>query len=132
MRLLLSITVVLALTGCELLQGMSAELPSISYNGASLVQSPSQQQMAGYYCPQVVPDPFGISGSAAILCSGFFGAKPTQQQMQVGFQTRYSVKNPNQFPIPVAEMLWTVAAPVLASAKRPLTPRCRVRRTAPR
>ena len=47
--------------------------PTIQFQGATLVQSPSQQRLAAYYCPQVVSVPFGGAG---LLCQGFFGPRP--------------------------------------------------------
>ncbi len=79
-------------------------MPTVTYDKAVLVQSPSKGQMAAYYCPIVVPDVV-IPGSAAVACEVAFGAPPTQEQMRVGFDLSFKVKNPNKFPIPVAELL---------------------------
>ena len=40
--------------------------PTITYQGARLVQSPAQAKLAAYYCPDVVPAPFGFSGGSAL------------------------------------------------------------------
>jgi len=100
------------LPACELLQRIEQEarplLPTVTYQGANLVRSPSQGMMAAYYCPQVVPDPFGVPGSAALACQGFFGAPPAPSRMTVAFDLTYLVQNPNHIPIPVAEMLTAV------------------------
>jgi hypothetical protein len=61
--------------------------------------------MAAYYCPQLVPNPGGLPGAAGLLCSQFFGAPPSLEQMRVSFDLRFKVSNPNHFPIPVAELL---------------------------
>ncbi|MBC8132030.1 MAG: hypothetical protein H7X95_03540, partial [Deltaproteobacteria bacterium] len=50
--------------------------PSVTFQGATLAQAPTQRKLEAYYCPDVVPPPFGVPGGAAILCRGFFGAKP--------------------------------------------------------
>ncbi len=87
-----------ALTGCV---GPEAQLPTVTYQGAALAQSPSQEDMAAYYCPRVVSDPFG-------LCALTFGAVPPVSEMVVAFNLRFDVHNLNHFPIPVAEMLTAV------------------------
>lgn len=115
--LALAATLVCMLASCEVLQDIAeAELeqqsqvlqpllPTVNYEGATLVQAPSQAQMAAYYCPQVVPDPLGIPGAAAVACDTAFGAPPPLEQMRVGFDLRFKISNPNQFPVPVAELL---------------------------
>ena len=47
--------------------------PTITFQVATLARTPSQAQLTAYYCPEVVSVPFG---GAAILCQGFFGARP--------------------------------------------------------
>ena len=104
------------MTSCEFLtqlqknaaplaQGVKPLLPKVTYQDATLVQAPSRQMMAAYFCPQVVPDPFGVPGVAALACRQAFGPPPAPQQMVVAFDLRFMVDNPNHFPIPVAEML---------------------------
>jgi hypothetical protein len=92
------------LPGCELL---ATELPSVSHKQSGLAKSPSQGMMASYYCPKVVPDVI-IPGSAAAACTLAWGSPPSTSQMEVGFKSDYAIKNPNQFPIPVSEMLTAV------------------------
>ena len=86
-----------AVAGCA---DPKASLPTVSYEGAALSQSPSQRTMAAYYCPRVVPDPLGLCES--------FGAAPASQEMTVAFDLQFKLHNPNAFPIPVAEMLTAV------------------------
>ncbi len=88
-----------------LAQGVKPLLPKVTYQDATLVQAPSRQALAAYFCPQVVPDPFGVPGVAALACRQAFGPPPSAQQMTVAFDLRFVVDNPNHFPIPVAEML---------------------------
>jgi hypothetical protein len=90
-------------------------LPRVSYLGAALVQAPSQLQLAAYYCPEVVPDPFGLPGVARLACAQAFGPAPRPDDLRVAFDLRFSVDNPNHFPIPVAELL--TAATVFPSAE---------------
>jgi len=85
-----------------------AQLPAVTYEGATLAQAPSQDMMAAYYCPQVVPDPFGFPGGAAAACAITFGNPPPASSMTVAFDLQFKVQNPNHFPIPVAEMLTAV------------------------
>jgi hypothetical protein len=86
-------------------QAVKPLLPKVTYQDATLVQAPSRQLMAAYFCPQLVPDPFGVPGVAALACRQAFGPPPSPQQMAVSFDLRFLVDNPNHFPIPVAEML---------------------------
>jgi hypothetical protein len=88
-----------ALTGCV---GPEAQLPTVTYQGAALAQSPSQEMMAAYYCPQVVSDPLSFG------CSVFWPTLPVSSDMAVAFNLQFNVHNPNRFPIPVAEMLTAV------------------------
>lgn len=82
--------------------------PTIIYNGATLVQSPAQRKLAAYYCPDVVPAPFGFTGGSALVCQGFFGARPTPTEMEVAFDLSFKVKNPNKIPLPLGDVLAAV------------------------
>lgn len=82
-------------------------MPTVEYAGTELVESPSKTMMARYYCPLVVPD-IGLPGTAALACQAAFGAPPLASQMRVSFDLKFKIKNPNQFPIPVAELLAAV------------------------
>ncbi len=113
MQKILAFVPVLALfglgtTGCDFLQGVAdinatsqtaAQMPSVAYQDAILVESPSKTMMAAYYCPQVAPFP------ASLACSTAFGNPPAPAQMRVSFDMHFKVQNPNHFPIPVAELL---------------------------
>ncbi|MBM4343424.1 MAG: hypothetical protein FJ100_08605 [Deltaproteobacteria bacterium] len=118
MRKLVMVSMALCVGGCAVLQqiaedaaanqhrrsGPAPQLPTVAYQDAVLVESPSKAQMAAYYCPQVVPQT-PIPGAVALLCEQVFGPPPAQATMRVSFDLRFKVKNPNQFPIPVAELL---------------------------
>lgn len=121
MRALLPLTIWVLLTGnagCAVLQQIAEQnpgaaagaidpaplMPTVGYQNAVLVQAPSKAMMAAYYCPQVVPD-IAISGTAALLCKQVFGPPPLPAQMVVSYDLMFKVKNPNHFPIPVAELL---------------------------
>lgn len=117
---LLLIVALPLVSGCAVLQQIAEQnerivragepapvLPSVVYQDAVLVEAPSKAMMAAYYCPQVVPD-IALPGSAALLCQQVFGAPPSPAQMRVSFDFQFKVKNPNRFPIPVAELLAAV------------------------
>ena len=84
--------------------------PSVLYQGATLVQAPSQKRLAAYYCPDVVPAPFGFSGGSALLCQGLFGGRPGVTEMEVAFDLSFKVKNPNKIPLPLGDVLTAVTA----------------------
>jgi hypothetical protein len=77
-------------------------MPTVTYQDAVLAESPSQRMMAAYYCPIVVLGPQIVRAAA---CQAAFGPAPAASHMRVSFDLRFVVKNPNQFPIPVAELL---------------------------
>lgn len=79
--------------------------PTITFESATLVEAPSQREMEAYYCPEVVPDAWGVSGSAATACRGFFGPRPSPQDMRVSFDLRFRVQNNHDAPVPLAEIL---------------------------
>ncbi|HET6149986.1 MAG TPA: hypothetical protein VFH68_20770 [Polyangia bacterium] len=91
--------------------GLTITPPSITFSGATLVQSPSERLLAAYYCPELVSAPFG---SAGVLCQGFFGRRPSPAEMSVAFDLRFHISNPNQIPIPLASVL--TAATVFPAA----------------
>jgi hypothetical protein len=107
---------VLGLSGCAALANLNLPLdgvaaavklipPSIAYEGAELVQSPSRGQLASYYCPEVISLPFN---GAPLACRGFFGVRPTPPEMAIAFDLRFKVSNPNQIPLPLASVLTAV------------------------
>ncbi len=101
MRMVLpaSLAIAAALTGCV---GPEAQFPTVDYQGATLAQAPSQEMMAAYYCPRVVPDPLNIG------CGIAWPTVPSASDMTVAFNLQFKVHNPNHFPIPVAEMLTAI------------------------
>ena len=76
--------------------------PSVTFSGATMVQAPSQRQLAAYYCPEIVSAPLG---SAGMLCQGLFGPRPNLNDMVVAFDLRFRVSNPNRVPVPLASVL---------------------------
>jgi len=86
----------------QFLGGGKVSPPKITYLGATLAHAPNQQQMAAYYCPDVVSVPLGGAG---LLCEGFFGRRPAPAEMTVSFDLLFRVANPNKIPIPLASVL---------------------------
>ena len=92
--------------------------PSITYQGATLVLAPAQRKLAAYYCPDVVPPPFGFSGGSTLLCQGLFGGRPTPAEMEVAFDISLKVRNPNNIPLPLGDVLTSVTAFPAATNQR--------------
>jgi len=97
-------------TACIPLQNLGAlganiKPPSITFVGATLVSTPSRQQLSAYYCPDVVSVPLG---GAALLCQGLFGPRPAPESMVVAFDARLKIQNPNEIPLPLATLLAAV------------------------
>ncbi len=100
-----------ALAGCAMLNNLNLpggnaaaalKPPGITYEGASLVQSPSHKMLAAYYCPEVANLPMGSSG---VVCRGFFGPRPAPEQLVFAFDLRFKISNPNKVPVPLASVL---------------------------
>jgi len=79
--------------------------PTVVFTGAALVSTPSRQQLAAYYCPDVVSVPLG---GASLLCQGLFGGRPSPDTMAIAFDARLKIQNPNEIPLPLATMLAAV------------------------
>ncbi len=75
-------------------------MPEVELAETTLIAAPSVQQIAAYYCPELNPDPI-----TATACSVAVGPPPAEHQMQFHFELRYSVNNPNEFPVPTTEIL---------------------------
>ena len=110
MRSLAAIALCLSTIACVPLQnlggfGANIKPPSITFTGATLVSTPSRQQLAAYYCPEVVSVPLG---GAALLCQGLFGPRPAPDSMVVAFDARLRIQNPNEIPLPLASLLAAV------------------------
>jgi hypothetical protein len=83
--------------------------PDVKFLGANLVQSPSQLDLSAYYCPKLLRERAGLGTVADFACSRAFGRAPDASAMQFGFDLRFQVKNPNQVPLPLAEILTALA-----------------------
>ena len=82
--------------------GPGIKPPSVVFVGATLVSAPSRQQLAAYYCPELVSVPLG---GATLLCQGLFGARPSPETMAIVFDARLKIHNPNEIPLPLASLL---------------------------
>lgn len=111
--LVLVLSCLVSTSGCALLSNLAADPhaaaalvpPSITYQGADLVQSPSEKLLAAHYCPEVANLPLNSSG---VVCQGFFGPRPAPAAMAVAFDLKFKVSNPNKVPIPLASILTAV------------------------
>ena len=90
-----------------LLMGGALTPPAVTFQGAQLVQAPSRRQLSAFYCPRALAAQ-GLGLGAGLLCGSLFGAAPAQQEMQLGFDLRFSVANPNQIPLPLSEILTAI------------------------
>jgi hypothetical protein len=79
--------------------------PKVTFLGANLVQAPSQLDMSAYYCPKLLKQQAGLGITADFICSKAFGRAPDASNMQLGFDLRFQVANPNKIPLPLAEIL---------------------------
>ncbi len=84
------------------------QMPTLQYEGATLVQAPGERDLAAWYCPRVLTSQLGLAGASALLCRQLFGPTPATEQLQVAFELGFRVHNPNRFPIPMAELLTAV------------------------
>jgi len=93
----------------------------IAFTGATLVSTPSRQQLAAYYCPDVVQAPLGGAaalGGAAVLCQGLFGARPPAESMAIAFDARLRIGNPNEIPLPLSTLLAAITVYPGASSEQ--------------
>lgn len=111
-------TLALTTSACEILQQVAQEaatapqMPAVTWQDATLVQSPSRAALSAHYCPTLVPS------GVAPLCLGFFGKSPSLASLQVAFDLSFAVKNPNRFPIPVTQLLTAATVFPGVSAQR--------------
>jgi hypothetical protein len=99
----------MAASGCagldQLLQTGLIKPPDVSFLGASLVKSPSQNELSAFYCPRVLQQRVGLGIAASLLCNRLFGQAPDPSAMEIGFDLTFRVANPNRLPIPLSEVL---------------------------
>ncbi len=102
-----SLLLVAALTsGCEtLMQGLgtstsSERSPTVTAGQLSLRRAPSLKSLAAWYCPRVVTDQVLRLG-----CLAAFGTTPRNDQLVFEFGLPLRIRNPNNFPVPSADVL---------------------------
>jgi hypothetical protein len=109
-RRVILVSVLFFSTSCAelqtLMQAGALSPPGITFQGATLVRSPSRRQLSAFYCPRVVKAQLGFAANA--VCGGLFGAAPPDQEMMLGFDLRFAVANPNRVPLPLSELLTAV------------------------
>lgn len=92
------------LTSCDRLLdqlGRSEELaPEVQVGTLQLRHGPSIGQLAAFYCPKVINDPL-----VAIGCAVALGAPPPRSQLAFEFGITINIHNPNDFPVPTADVL---------------------------
>lgn len=92
----------LGLGGCEILgQGGTPEAPGASLTTVALVEYPSYDKLASWFCHDLAGN--NVIGKNA--CELAFGKKPRKPQLKFVFDTRFELSNPNSFPIPLVEIL---------------------------
>lgn len=106
---LLTLLALAPLQGCAVVEQLVGSgiinPPKVTFLGADLVRAPSQLDLSAYYCPRVVQGTPALGIAADFVCNRLFGKAPPADQMQVGFDLRFDVANPNQIPLPLSEIL---------------------------
>jgi len=97
--LLTAFTFAWLLSGCAFLDSVTkggASTPTLAYQNAALLQSPSTTSLLSYFCPSSV---------GASICTPLLGATPAKQDLRFDFELSFRVDNPNTFDIPTLSML---------------------------
>jgi len=96
----------LAITSCNILQvdtwGQLSpvfQAPQASVSSAALEAYPSVDELARWYCPELI----GVGGS--IACQAALGSQPAKADLDLVFGVSVDVSNGNDYPLPAAEML---------------------------
>jgi hypothetical protein len=79
--------------------------PTVTFTGVRLADAPSARQLAAYMCLEV--------GSAKVrtssaLCEQFFGNRPEARVLNIVFDLRFHIANPNRIPLSVGSVLAAV------------------------
>lgn len=105
-RAILPLALVAALTsGCEALRyglgsASSEQLPTVTAGSLGLRRAPALRDLAAWMCPRVITDPILRLG-----CTAAFGAVPPNSRLVFEFGLPLTVRNPNNFPVPAADVL---------------------------
>lgn len=98
----------LPLTACPLGGGgggSTAQPPTAALKTVNLTARPTNQQLASWYCHDLV----GGNPLTDGTCAGFFGARPQKLDLTFSFELVFDLGNPNAFPIPLVELLLGLA-----------------------
>ncbi len=74
--------------------------PTVQMGGLTLRHNPSIEDLAAYYCPQVIDDPI-----VAVTCAVALGVPPPKSSLAFEFGVTLTIHNPNDIPIPTADVL---------------------------
>ncbi len=110
--ILLASSLGLTITGCPLITldtgggTPDVEMPILELESVSLVESPSETQLASYYCHDQLSDYYD-----RLVCEAGLDLGPAPSMdpnapngMRFTFDVVFDVTNPNTFPIPVVEL----------------------------
>ncbi len=92
--------------------------PRLTSSNVRLARAPTNQQLAAYYCSQLVNVPAIISPCRA------FGNIPTRADIQFNFAVELTLENQNTIPLPVAEALMAFTAYPAATGQQNLGALC--------
>jgi len=79
--------------------------PTVTFTGVRLADGPSARQLAAYMCPEVGSTK---TGTSAALCEQFFGSRPEARVLNIVFDLRFHITNPNRMPLSVGSVLAAV------------------------
>ena len=93
-------------TGLEQLLGSGLlQPPKVTFLGALLAKAPTQMELSAYYCPRLIESKIGLGIAGSLVCNRLFGRAPDPSTMEIGFDLRFKVDNPNRLPLPLSEVL---------------------------
>ena len=105
-RLAGAATLALLLPGCPLLGGDGSSLrtpepPTAALRVVNLTSQPRNQELAAYFCSDLV----GGNVLTDAACVSAFGRSPLRTDLVFSFELVFDLGNPNDFPIPLVEIL---------------------------
>jgi hypothetical protein len=108
MRLAALFALTLSLPSCDVLLDRLNQLPAatpelapeVQVGGLTLRHSPSIEELAAYYCPEVIDDPL-----VAVGCAVALGPRPPKSTLAFEFGVTLTIHNPNDIPVPTADVL---------------------------
>jgi hypothetical protein len=96
--------------GCATLLALGRQVlaPEVSFKEAALVRAPSRLQLQAYFCPRLLRREGRMGIAADALCMQLFGQVPPSSALEIAFDLRMRVKNPNEIPLPLSSILTAV------------------------